>query len=84
MKPTLIHMPTDLIEEIDARAHRENVSRSHLIRQAVSAFLSSEPREELASRVAQAYEDQPLSTADQWGDLESFLDAVRTERTAAN
>lgn len=81
MKPTLIHLPPDLISRLDARAERDNVSRSQLVRDAIADLLSSEPNADLEARTRAAYERHPLSEPDEWGDLESFLDAVRSSRT---
>ncbi len=78
MRPTLVHLPPELIEQLDKRATREGASRSQVIRDAVSEYLGADSN--LAERVAAAYEAYPLGTSDEWGDLESFLDAVRTAR----
>jgi metal-responsive CopG/Arc/MetJ family transcriptional regulator len=80
MKPTLVHLPPELIESLDTRAAAEGVSRSQLIRDAVGAFLEVDAAARLADQVRQAYERQPLDTPDEWGDLESFLAAVRAEK----
>lgn len=78
MRPTLVHLPPELIEQLDQRAAREGASRSQVIRDAVSEYLEADSN--LAEQVAAGYQAYPLGTPDEWGDLESFLKAVRSER----
>ena len=80
MKPTLIHLPQTDIDALDRRAGSDGVSRSQIVRDAVAAYLDADSAAELDDRVRLAYERYPLETPDEWGDMESFLAAVRAEK----
>lgn len=79
MKPTLVHLPPAMIEELDRRRERFGVSRSQMIRDAVSAYVRDDDAE-LAQQYRNAYEDKPLTHADEWGDLNAWLEEVRGVR----
>ena len=84
MKPTLIHINDEMIADLDQKATTDRVSRSQVIRDAVAAYLETDTAERLAEKVRLAYDAQPLSTPDEWGNMESFLSAVRAERIASS
>jgi len=80
MKPTMVHLSEEMIESLDKRASIDSVSRSQVIRDAVAGHLQADRAAELADQVRSAYEAQPLDTPDEWGDLQSFLAAIRAEK----
>lgn len=80
MKPTLIHLAEKDIEQLDKRANDEGISRSQVVRDAVASYLASDAAAELDELVSKAYEEFPLGTPDEWGDMETFLAAVRAEK----
>ena len=80
MKPTLIHLPEDDIQQLDKRANADGISRSQVVRDAVASYLDMDAAAELDERVRKAYEEFPLDTPDDWGDMETFLVAVRAEK----
>lgn len=81
MKPTLVHLPSDMIEELDRRRERSGVSRSQMIRDAVRAYVR-DGDDRLAEQYKVAYEETPLGHPDEWGSLDAWLDGVRRVRTA--
>ncbi len=80
MKPTLVHLPPAMIEELDRRRERSGVSRSQMIRDAVTAYVRVDDGG-LARRYRTAYEEIPLAHPDEWGDLDAWLDEVRRVRS---
>ena len=80
MKPTLEHLPPAMIEELDRRSERSGVSRSQMIRDAVTAYVGVDDGG-LARRYRAAYEEIPLAHPDEWGDLDAWLDEVRRVRS---
>lgn len=81
MKPTMIHLPAELIAQLDRRAIHDEVSRSQVVRDAIVAYIEVDSAAELDDRVRRAYATHPLDTPDAWGDMESFLTAVRSEKS---
>ncbi len=81
---TLVQLNDDLLGLLDARAAEEGVSRSHLVRAAITAYLSDEREKANSQRLVEGYRRQPqLSAAiDEWGDLEAFSEAGRAETFA--
>lgn len=80
MRPTMVQLPENLIEELDGRARREGVSRSQVIRDAVATYLD-DGAEERAALTAAAYEKQPFGESDAWGDVSAWFDALRQARS---
>ena len=80
MKPTLIHLSENLVDQLDKRAVTDAVSRSQVVRNAIAEYLNDDAARELDERVRRAYDEQPLNTPDEWGDMESFLAALRAEK----
>ena len=80
MKPTLVHLPPAMIEELDRRRARSGVSRAQMIRDAVSSYMRDVDGRH-AEQYRTAYEETPLDRLDEWGDLDSWLEEVRGMRT---
>jgi predicted transcriptional regulator len=68
--PTLVQLNDDLLALLDARAVREGVSRSQLIRQALEQFLEVEARAEIDRQIVEGYTRFPQAG----DDLEAFRD----------
>ncbi len=75
----MVQLPAELVAVIDQRAAREGVSRSKLIREALTAFIAADV--EIARAYDEGYARLPFGTADEWGDLEAFHAALERERT---
>ncbi len=77
MKPTLIHLDPEQISELDDLGESLDMSRSELVRKAISEMLKRihEPGSD-----ASAYDRLPLETPDEWGNLADWLDAARESR----
>ncbi|HPB45976.1 MAG TPA: antitoxin MazE5 [Microthrixaceae bacterium] len=60
----------------DARRLRSDSTDSKLIDAALAALLAAERRATIDAEYAKAYENHPIGEPDDWGDLESFRNAV--------
>lgn len=80
MKPTMVQFPPTLIERLDARARADGTSRSELIRVAVRRLLDEQRDEQIATSYRNGYEAIPAGTADKWGDVSEFHEALRSAR----
>jgi metal-responsive CopG/Arc/MetJ family transcriptional regulator len=56
---TLVQLSDELISQLDARAAREDRSRSELIREAVAGYLAVDREAEIDRRIVEAYTSQP-------------------------
>lgn len=80
MKPTMVQLPEELIDRLDRRARRDGVSRSSVVREAVSHHLASDVPDEIERAYAAAYDEEPWGTPDEWGDVAAFHRELEAER----
>jgi predicted transcriptional regulator len=73
---TMVQLSDSLVEALDARAAREGVSRSQLIRNAIEAFLADDAEREVTERIVAGYRAHPQGVPDAWGDLDAVLEAA--------
>lgn len=68
---------TTVNEELlaEARDARSGLTDAALIDEALAALLTANRRSEIDAQYA-AYDELPLSTPDEWGNVEAFLDAA--------
>lgn len=78
---TMVQLTDDLVAALDAEAARRGVSRSALIREAVSSHLAEKVEEAVGAAIVDGYRRVPPSTPDEWGSPEEFGD-VSTRETA--
>jgi Arc/MetJ-type ribon-helix-helix transcriptional regulator len=83
LRPTMVQLPTDLVARADQRAAREGVSRSHVIREALTAFLVDDERERIARVYDEGYGRFPYGVEDEWGSVQAFHDALARERASS-
>lgn len=68
----MVQLNDELVEALDRRAAREGVSRSHVIRTAVTKFLEEDMQAEIDQEIVDAYTRMPQGgdfDVDEWGDL---------------
>lgn len=70
----MVQLTDDLIADLDDLAARRGVSRSAVIRGALSAFIAEERSADVGSRIVAGYTRIPPATPDAWGDLERSND----------
>ena len=83
LRPTMVQLPEDLVNRLDRRAAREGVSRSRLIRDALSGYLAADADNAVAEQYEAGYSRTPFGAPDEWGDLETFHDVLARERRRA-
>lgn len=74
-----IRVSTTVDEELlqTARQLRSGVNDAALLDEALTTMVKAHRAAEIDSSY-RTYEEHPLDEPDEWGDLESFLDAART------
>lgn len=81
---TMVQLTDELIEALDARASREGVSRSHLIRRAIEELLAADRSAAIDRRIVEGYTRMPQGgrfDADEWGDVDRLMQALTAEQT---
>ena len=73
--PTLVQLNDRLLQLLDARAAREGVSRSHLIREAVERLLDVDVRAQVDQAIVDGYTRVPQAG----DDLQAFRDHSSAE-----
>lgn len=73
---TLVQLSDELLAVLDARAARDGLSRSALIRQAVEAWLASDVEAAIDEAIRDGYRRRPVIGDDGWGDFEAQMDAL--------
>ena len=67
---TLVQLNDTLVAALDRHAEAEGRSRSALIREAVSEWLTERDRAAAVDRWVAGYAAMPVAAPDSWGDLE--------------
>jgi predicted transcriptional regulator len=75
----MVQLTEDLIALLDAEADRRGVSRSALIREAVTAHFATAREAQLDQAIVSGYTRIPPGRPDEWGDLEAHADAAARE-----
>jgi metal-responsive CopG/Arc/MetJ family transcriptional regulator len=74
---TLVQLTDELIALLDERSSREGVSRSHLIRTAIEAFLAEDARRAIDEAIVEGYQRTPP------GELDALAEAAGRRSIAA-
>jgi predicted DNA-binding protein len=80
---TMVQLTDDLIERLDRRGAATGVSRSHLIREAVEAYLAADQAAETDRRIVEGYTRMPQGgefDADAWGELGTMATALTADQ----
>ena len=73
---TMVQLSVDLLADLDREAMRQGVSRSALIRDAVTAFLEQSHDAEVSRAIIEGYRRIPQGVLDEWGDLAAMTAAT--------
>jgi len=79
---TMVQLNDTLLEALDQSASRRGVSRSHLIREAIEAYLADEIEAGIDREIVEGYTRMPQGgeyDRDEWGDLGRMIDALSIE-----
>lgn len=76
---TIVQLTEDLLAGLDARARREGVSRSAVIRAAVERLLAEDREAALDRQIVEGYQRAPqggVFDRDEWGDLGALVSGL--------
>ncbi len=76
---TIVQLTAELVAGLDEEAERRKVSRSALIREAVTQYLENSRRSAAVERYVAGYRQFPPGTPDEWGDLDAEADRAGRE-----
>jgi predicted transcriptional regulator len=76
---TMVQLSDELVRALDDLARRRGVSRSSLIRDAVSEVLADDLDARTGEQIAEGYRRIPPGTPDEWGDLDAQTDLATVE-----
>jgi hypothetical protein len=75
----MVQLSDELIGLVDAEAARRGVSRSAIIREAITEHLGASQQVAITRQIVEGYQRVPPATPDAWGDLESLQDEATLE-----
>ena len=75
----MVQLTEEMVARLDAEAQRRGVSRSAVVREAVTAYLSQDREAELSRLIVEGYTRFPPGVPDEWGDLEAQADRSTRE-----
>lgn len=75
----MVQLSDDLLAALDAESARRGVSRSAVIREAVTAYLADAREEAIVRQIVEGYRRIPPATPDEWGDLEAEAEVADEE-----
>ena len=76
---TMVQLTDDLVAVLDAEAVRRGLSRSALIREALTRFLEEAKDSAITDAIVEGYRRVPHATPDEWGRLEEQGDRATEE-----
>lgn len=79
----MVQLNEELVELLDFRAQHDGVSRSHVIRVAIEAYLGDDRERRLDRQIVEGYRRVPSGPPDEWGDPEAFTDRAALENLRA-
>ncbi len=75
----MVQLSDELIGLVDAESARRGVSRSALIREAITEHLAASQEAVITRQIVEGYHRVPPTTPDAWGDLEDHQDEATLE-----
>lgn len=75
----MVQLSDELIELVDAEAARRGVSRSALIREAITEHLAAGHQAVMTRKIVEGYQRVPPTTPDAWGSLVDHQDEATLE-----
>ena len=76
---TMVQLTEELREALDAEAARRGVSRSAIVREALTAYLADSREAAISRAIVDGYRRIPPATPDGWGELEAASDQATRE-----
>lgn len=75
----MVQLTEELRELLDHEAARRGMSRSAVIREALTLYLTESSEAVISRRIVEGYTRIPQATPDEWGDLEKHGDVSTRE-----
>lgn len=75
----MVQLSDELIDLVDAEAARRGMSRSALIREAITEHLAARRDALITRQIIEGYQRVPPTTPDTWGELERHQDEATLE-----
>jgi len=75
----MVQLTDELVRRLDEEAARQGVSRSSVVRDAVTRYLSESGEAAIIRRIVEGYTKVPPAIPDEWGDLEAQADRATRE-----
>ncbi len=78
----MVQLNDELLALLDRRAAREGVSRSQMIREAITTFLAEDREREIDRQIVEGYTRMPQGgefDVDEWGDLAGMVTALTAD-----
>lgn len=82
VRQTMVHLSPELIDQADAEAARRQVSRSQLIRDALTAYLADTASTRADHELQEGYARVPQATEDAWGSVVALAERSTLELLA--
>lgn len=81
-RQTLVQLTDELVDKLDELAHKEDISRSELVRRVLRDYVAREDEQEKVRRTIEGYKRIPPGTPDEWGDLDDWAEWSAREAIA--
>lgn len=75
----MVQLSDELIDLVDAEAARRGMSRSAVIREAITEHLAASRDVLITRQIVEGYQRVPPTTPDAWGELERHQDEATLE-----
>lgn len=75
----MVQLNDDLVRQLDDEASRRGVSRSAVIRRAITEMLAATGEDTVTRAIVDGYRRIPQNTPDAWGDLSRQVDSSNRE-----
>ncbi len=75
----MVQLTDELRERLDEEAARRGVSRSAVIREALTVYLTESSEAAITRKIVEGYTRVPPEVPDEWGDLEALGDIAGRE-----
>ncbi|MGH8874856.1 MAG: ribbon-helix-helix domain-containing protein [Acidimicrobiia bacterium] len=79
----MVQLTDHLLRLLDERAHRQGVSRSQVIRDAVQAYLADDEEALISRQIIEGYLRMPQDAPDEWGDPGALSGQIMAENLRA-
>ncbi len=76
---TIVQLTDEMIAQLDLEASRRHLSRSALIREAITTLFAQSKEQSIGDQIVEGYQRTPPGTPDEWGDLDAQVEQSSLE-----